>query len=41
MDDDKKEIGYVDERMGTIKTTIEDILTQSKELKSLNERMEK
>ena len=34
-------MGYVDERMGSIKNTIEDILLQSKELKNSNESIEK
>ena len=39
LEEEKNELGYVDERMGSIKTTIEEILAQSKELKNSNENI--
>ncbi len=41
LENDKQQIGVVDERMGSIKSTIEEILKQSEELKESNDRKQK
>jgi len=41
MEDDKREIGIVDERMGSIQNHIEEILKKSQDLKVNNDRLQK
>lgn len=41
LENDKQQIGVVDERMGSIKSTIEEILKQSEELKESNDKKQK